>query len=149
MNLVPWNSLGNYEGENPIPIKIGDQVFLDFDFDKNAPPPIFIVTANKDFPTGVDFELKMVNTVKKGVRSYKNYAWRFDCITEVVPSGPNEKEIAENLQKFGWSETGAGDIPDSAVLSYDDDFGTLTLEDSELESYTSSGTEFESITGEN
>ena len=126
-----------------------DQVFLDFDYNKIAPPPIFIVAANKDFPTGIDFELKMVNTVKKGVRSYKNYAWRFDCITEVVPCKPNEKEIAECLQKFGWSSFDSGEIPDFADLRFENERLTETIEESDLESLTSSGTDFESFSKEN
>lgn len=148
LNLVPWNQHGNYEGEDPVPIKLGDQVFLDFEFDKNSPPPIFIISANKEFPTGIDFELKMVNTVKKGVRVYKNYPWRFDCIVDVVPCKPNEKELANCLQQFGWSNSGAGEVPDCSNLNNHDNFETSSFESSELESSSFSSTEFESITTE-
>ena len=145
LNLVPWNPEEIYDGENPVPIKLGDQVFLDFEYDKNSPAPIFIVTANKEFPLGVDFELKMVNTRKKGVRSYKDYAWRFDCITEVVPAKPNEKEQAEALQKFGWAPSCSGEALKSVESCDFHENTTVTVSESDFESFESSDLDPEPI----
>ena len=102
INFVPWKKGMGYEDRNKMPLKIGDKVFLDFQFNKNEGPPVYVIKANKDYPSGVDFEEGLVNTVKLDKRFKKFYVWRMDCINKVVPGEVSDLEIETALTKFNW-----------------------------------------------
>ena len=100
--FVPWKKGLTYDDENKMPLKIGDKIFLDFQYNKNEGPPIYVIKANKDFPTGIDFEENLVNTVKGDKRFKKFYVWRMDCINKVIPGSDSDLEIETQLSKFNW-----------------------------------------------
>ena len=60
------------------------------------------MVANKDFPSGIDFDEKKLLTKKVGRNLRKFYIWRFDCISTVIQGKTSSKEINEALEKFNW-----------------------------------------------
>ena len=119
LRFVPWKKGLNDENKDEMPLKIGDKIFLDFQFDKNDGPPVYVVKANKDYPTGVDFEENLVNTVKLDRRFKKFYVWRMDCINKVVPGDESDLEVQAAFSKFNW------------LKSSEEDFGSMTPWDKE------------------
>ena len=104
INFIPWSKGTDYGDVNNMPLKIGDKIFVDYEFNKNESPPVYIVTANKDFPTGIDFEDKLINTVKLDKRFKKFYVWRMDCVNKVIPGEKSVLEVDTALAMFNWSK---------------------------------------------
>ena len=107
--FIPWKKGKSYDNHDEMPLKIGDKVFLDFPFNKNEGPPVYIIKPNKDFPSGIDFEEKLVNTVKADKKFKKFYVWRMDCINKVIPGDDSDLEIETALSKFNWLKPVEGD----------------------------------------
>ena len=110
INFIPWEKGAEYKNNDEMPLKIGDKIFVDYEFNKNEAPPVFVITANKDFPSGIDFEDKLVNTVKLDKRFKKFYVWRMDCITKVIPGDKSTLEMDTALAMFNWVKPEKEDV---------------------------------------
>jgi len=83
--FVPYKPGMEYGKSDVSPIKVGDQLLIDRGgFDKNDLSPWFEVVTNENYPTGLNFDEKLVLTKKVG-RNSKFKVWQMDWILEVVP----------------------------------------------------------------
>ena len=104
INFVPWTPGAKYDDERCMPLKVGDRIVLDQSFKKNEQPPVYVVTANADFPSGVDFDDKLINTKKFGRGFKKFYIWRFDAVSKVLEGKSDNKESENCLRDLNWSD---------------------------------------------
>ena len=130
LNLVPWREGLKYNNEQEMPIKIGDKVILCESFDKNKEAPIYEVVANKDFPTGVDFDEKKLLSKKVGKNLRKFYIWRFDCISAVIEGKKARTEVVNALKEFNWLDGANTNVDNDEIVSEEDKNSWQNLEES-------------------
>jgi len=74
-----------YSDPDKMPIKIGDRILIDKGgFNKNETSPWYQVHSFEDIPSGVDFEKKLVSTIKVGMKNKPRvYIWQLDWISQI------------------------------------------------------------------
>ena len=86
IQFIPFTGKESYEKNSVVsPLKLGDWVLLDKPFDKNDHNPYYKIVSNDSFPTGIDWEHKLILTEKIGLKKQlQTYCWHFDAISGVL-----------------------------------------------------------------
>ena len=74
----------NYESEFEKPIKIGDLLLIEGDWNKNDLNPYFEIVATEEYPSGVDWYEGVVYTTKVGVARKHVHTWSLSAIRAIV-----------------------------------------------------------------
>ena len=113
------------------------------------------MVANKEFPTGIDFEEKKLVTKKVGKNLRKLYIWRFDTITAVIEGKTTQKDILNSLREFNWLNGTNNKILDLVSKERATESTSIDLSedtdnpDREFESFDSSRDDYSSSEDEN
>ncbi|CBY11468.1 unnamed protein product [Oikopleura dioica] len=127
INLVPFdeeNEEGRVYGKmDRSPIKIGDIIVLSGAFDKNNSRPWWKVCPSEQIPNGIDFDNRVVSTVKMDLRKIQKSSrklWSFSAIKAVCDG--REKITESDLYKRFKS---VPECFDANYLRLEDEYGHL------------------------
>ena len=80
-----------------MPLKVGDKICLDKQFDKNELKPFYRIVSTVKCPDGIDFKNKLCTTVKVETNEKTIFEWQLDWISKVVEG--ESVDQADNLIK--------------------------------------------------
>ncbi|CBY38749.1 unnamed protein product [Oikopleura dioica] len=84
IKFTPFEEGDSYDSEFEKPIKLGDLVLIEGDWNKNDLNPYFIIVATSEYPTGIDWYEGVVYTHKVGVSRKHVHAWSLTAIRAIV-----------------------------------------------------------------
>jgi len=84
LKLTPFEEGDSYESEFEKPIKLGDLILIEGDWNKNDLNPYFKVVATDAYPSGVDWFEGVVYTHKLGVSRKHVHVWSLTAIRAIV-----------------------------------------------------------------
>ncbi|CBY22343.1 unnamed protein product [Oikopleura dioica] len=106
MQFVPFDQddvkASMYGGKLCSPLKLGDIIILSGAFDKNNARPFWQIVQSEEIPTGIDFDNRIVSTVKMDLRKVQKSSrkiWSFDAIKAVSDGRQDlsEDQIARSM----------------------------------------------------
>jgi hypothetical protein len=86
MKFLEYKDGMKYTDPNAMPLKIGDIVIIEGDYNKNDFHQKYIICESKDCETGINWDEELVHTNKINTQSTHSYYWSFNAIKNVASS---------------------------------------------------------------